>query len=130
MGQPVGFSSDRVGQSTQVLTLDGDCDRSTAVEAEQRILAALGAGRKEIIFDLRGLTSIDSSMLHVLFRGLVRSRLRAGKLLLIRPNAYVWTVFEVNGLDRVFPASHDLKEALASPSGNARRSLNPGTTDT
>jgi anti-anti-sigma factor len=127
MGQPVGFSSDRVGQRTQVLTLDGECNRSAALEAELRILAALGAGRTEIIFDLRGLTSIDSLMLHALFRGLVRSRLQAGKLLLIRPNASVWTVFESNGLDRVFPTSHDFKDALASAPSKPRKIVEPAT---
>jgi anti-anti-sigma factor len=118
MGQPVDFSSDRVGQRTQVLTLDGECNRSAALEAELRILAALGDGRTEIIFDLRGLTSIDSLMLHVLVRGLARSTLKAGRLLLIRPNAHVWTVFESNGLDGVFPTSHDFKDALASAPSN------------
>ena len=119
MGQPVCFSSDRVGQRTELLTLDGDCDRSAALEAEQRILDALGAGRTEIIFDLRGLASIDYLMLGVLFRGLVRSRLQAAKLLLIRPNAYVWTVFESNGLDRVFPTAPDLVSAPGKPGRSA-----------
>jgi anti-sigma B factor antagonist len=129
MGQAVCFSSDRVGQRTQVLTLDGECDGSAALEAEQRILSALGAGRTEIVYDLRGLTTVDSSMLHALFRGLVRSRLQAGKLLLIRPNACVWTVFELSGLDRVFPTSLDLKDALASAPGKPRKILEPGTAD-
>jgi anti-anti-sigma factor len=129
MDQAVCFSSDRVGQRTQVLTLDGECDDSAAIEAEQRILAALGAGRTEIVFDLRGLTSIDSSMLHALFRGLVRSRRQDGKFLLIRPNSYVWTVFELNGLDRVFVTSLDLKNAFASAPSTPRQILEPETAD-
>ena len=113
MAQPVCFSSDTIGRRTQLLTLDGDCDSSAALEAERRILVALGAGRTEIIFDLRGLTSIDSSMLNVLFRGLVRSSAEEASLLLVRPNASVWTSFELSGLDRLFATSHDLKDALA-----------------
>lgn len=129
MDQPVGFTSDRVGQRTQVVTLDGDCDRSTAPEAERRILAALGAGRTEIIFDLRGLASIDSPMLYALFRGLVQSKLQAGKLLLIRPNARVWTVFELNGLDRVFPAFLNLKEASADAPSEPRKAVEEASAD-
>src|SRR5688572_31829484 len=100
MAQAVCFSSDTIGPCTQVLTLDGDCDDSAALEAERLIGAALGAGRTEIILDLRGVISIDSSMLHVLFRGLVRSSAKAAYLLLVRPNSSVWTAFELSGLDR------------------------------
>jgi anti-anti-sigma factor len=116
MRQAVCFSSDTIGRRTQVLTLDGDCDSSAALEAERRILAALGAGRTEIILDLRGLISIDSSMLNVLFRGLIRSSAKDASLLLVRPNASVWTAFELRGLDRVLPTSHDLKDAFARAS--------------
>jgi hypothetical protein len=54
MAQAVSYWSDAIGERTQVLTLEGDCDLSTAVEAEQRIVAALDDGRTEIVFDLRG----------------------------------------------------------------------------
>ena len=113
MAQTVSFSSDSVGERTQILTLDGKCDRSTALEAEQRILAALHAGRTEIIFDLRGVSSLGSSLLHVLFRGLVRTKGRRGTLVLVRPNAYVWARFESSGLDHTFATFRDLKDALA-----------------
>ena len=116
MAQAVCFSSDAIGRCTQVLTLDGDCDKSAALEAERRILAALGAGKSEIIVDLRGLISIDASMLHVLFRGLVRSSARDGNLLIIRPNSSVWSAFELSGLHRAFPNSTDLEDALAGTS--------------
>lgn len=123
MAHAVCFSSDTSGRCTQVLTLDGDCDESAALEAERRILAALGAGRTEIILDLRGVISIDSSMLHALFRGLVRSSAKDGKLRLIRPNASVWTSFEQSGLDRVFPTSLDLRDALARAAPKPRKNL-------
>jgi anti-anti-sigma factor len=126
MAHAVCFSSDTIGRRTQVLTLDGDCDRSAAFEADLRILAALGAGRTEIIFDLRGLISIDSSMLNVLFRGLVRSSAKDGSLLLVRPNETVWTAFEVSGLDRLFPTSHDLKDALSKAPHKVPANLGPG----
>jgi anti-anti-sigma factor len=111
MAQTVSFSSDRIGERTQVLTLDGECDLSTALEAEQRILAALDAGRTDIVFDLRGVSALGSSLLQVLLRGLIRAKARSGGLVLVRPNAYVWALFERSGLDHAFPTFLDLKDA-------------------
>jgi anti-anti-sigma factor len=119
MAQGVCFSSDTIGSRTQLLTLDGHCDDSGAIEAERRILAALGAGRTDIILDLRGVISMDPATLNVLFRGLVGSVAKDGNLSLIRPNASVWTAFEMSGLDRLFPTSIDLKDALARGSHEA-----------
>ena len=118
MDQTATFSSDRIGVGTEVLTLNGECDRSTALHAEQRIVSALDAGRTEIIFDLRGVTSLGRSMLQVLFRALIRMG-QNGRLILVRPNANVWTAFEQSGLDKGFSTFTDLKGALADVS--ARR---------
>jgi anti-anti-sigma factor len=115
MTQTASFSSDRIGDCTEVLTLNGECDRSTALHAEQQIVTSLDAGRTEIIFDLRGVTSLDRSMLQVLFRALIRMG-QSGRLVLVRPNAYVWTLFEQSGLDKGFASFTDLKGALAGVS--------------
>ena len=112
MTQTATFSSDRIGDRLQVLTLNGDCDRSTALHAEQQIVIALDRGRTEIIFDLRGVTSLDRSMLQVLFRALIRIG-QNGRLVLVRPNSYVWARFEQSGLDKGFSNFPDLKGALA-----------------
>jgi anti-anti-sigma factor len=93
MTQTASLSSDTIGDRTEVLTLNGRCDLSTALETEQRIVSALDAGRTAIIFDLRGVSSIDRSMLQVLFRALVRIG-QSGRLVLVRPNAHVWALFE------------------------------------
>ena len=113
MTQTVSFSSDAVGERTQLLTLDGRCDRSTALQAEQLILSALGARRTEIIFDLRGVISLDHSMLRVLSRGSIEAKARHGRLALVRPNPHVWALFEQRGLGRVFPSFLGLEGALA-----------------
>jgi anti-sigma B factor antagonist len=112
MAQTVSFSSDSIDECTQVLTLDGECDQPTALEAEQRILAALDAGTTEIIFDLRGLSSLGSEGLAMLLEGQSQTKARSGRFMLIRPNAYVWTLFESSGLDHTFPTFRDLNDAL------------------
>ena len=113
MTQTVSFSSDSIGERTQLFTMDGDCDLPTALEAEQRISAALDAGSKEIIFDLRGLSSLGFEGITMLFRGQTRTKERSGRFVLIRPNAYVWELFERSGLDHSFSTFSDLNHAVA-----------------
>jgi anti-sigma B factor antagonist len=108
MGQTASFSSDSIGDHTEVLTLDGSCDVAAALDSEQRIASALDAGTKELVFDLRGVTSVDGAMLQVLFRALVQSKQHDAQLVLVRPNAHVWASFEQNGLDGAFETVSDL----------------------
>jgi anti-anti-sigma factor len=115
MTQAACFSSDKIDESTQVLTLDGKCDLSTALEVEQLIAAVLDAGTTEIIFDLRGVSSLGPAIPHVLFRGLVRTKGRSGRFVLVRPNAHVWALFERQGLDRAFRSFFELRDALEKP---------------
>jgi anti-anti-sigma factor len=126
MAQTASFSSDRIGDGTEGLTLNGKCDLSTALHAEQRIVSALDAGTTEIIFDLRGVTSIGRSMLQVLFRALIRMG-QNGRLVLVRPNAHVWALFEESGPDKGFSTFPDLKGALAEVSARGPENLlSPG----
>jgi anti-sigma B factor antagonist len=113
--QTDSLSSDRIDEHTQVLTLDGECNLSTALDAEQRIHAALDAGSTEIIFDLRGLSSLGAEGLTMLFRGMIRTKAHSGRFVLIRPNDYVWTLFESSGLDNAFATFRDLGDAFATP---------------
>ena len=113
MARATSFSSDRIGAGTEVLTLNGNCDLSTALNAEQRIVSALDGGTTEIIFDLRGVTSMSRSMLQMLFRALIRMGQR-GRLVLVRPNADVWARFQESGLDKGFSTFPDLRGALAA----------------
>jgi anti-anti-sigma factor len=113
MTQTVSLSSDVIDERTQVFTLDGECDLSTALDADQRLRDALDAGNTEIIFDLRGLSSLGTEGLTMLFRGLIRTKARSGRFMLIRPNAYVWTLFESSGLDHAFLTFPDLDDAFA-----------------
>jgi anti-anti-sigma factor len=110
MLQTASCPPDRVGDRTEVITLNGECGLSTALHTEQRIVSALDAGTTDIIFDLRSVTSLRRSMLHVLFRALIRMG-RNGRLVLVRPNAHVWALFEESGMDKAFATFAELKDA-------------------
>src|SRR5687767_13731006 len=114
MAQTDSVSSDRIDERTQVLKLDGRCDLSTTVETEQKILADLDAGRTEIIFDLRGVISFGSAVLRVRLRGLIRTKGRSGRLVLIRPNAYACASLARSRMYHAFPTFIDLRTTLAS----------------
>jgi anti-sigma B factor antagonist len=120
MLQTASCSSDKIGDRTEVLTLNGECDLTTAFSAEQRIISALDAGRTEIIVDLRGVTSLGRSMLQVLFRALIRMG-QNGRLVLVRPNAHVWALFEESGMDRAFATFDHLEGALSVASVSGAR---------
>jgi anti-anti-sigma factor len=113
MTQTVSLSSDSLGELTQVLTLDGKSDLLSAVEAEQRIADALDDGASELVVDLRGVSSLDPSMLHVLFRAFIRTKVQGSRFVLVRPNGHVWALFEQSGLGSAFATFPDLQEALA-----------------
>ncbi len=112
MAQAFSFTSDSVGAHTEVLTLEGTCDLSAAREAERWIIDALDAGRRDIVFDLRGVSTLAPAVLQVLVRGMIQAKVKSGSLVLIRPNAYVWALFEERGIDDKFASFQDLEHAL------------------
>ena len=75
-----------------MLILDGDFDRSNAAQFEQEFHDALRADGANLIIDLRGVSSLDSTMRSVLVRGLGEAAGHGGNLALIRPNPVVWRV--------------------------------------
>jgi anti-anti-sigma regulatory factor len=114
--EAVAFSSENIGEFTQVITLDGRCEESTMAEAYRRICDALDAGRTQIVFDLRGLISVERSMLYMLSRGAIEAKARSGRLAIVRPNDHVWVLFEDAGLGRIFPTFATLRDAVATTS--------------
>jgi anti-anti-sigma regulatory factor len=112
MAQDFSFTSDSVGAHTDVLTLEGQCDLSAAREAEQWIVAAIDAGRTDIVFDLRGVSKLVPSVVDALFQGMIHAKSKSGSLVLIRPNAYAWALFEESGIDEKFASFRDLEHAL------------------
>jgi anti-anti-sigma factor len=114
MSQQACFSSQSAGDQAEVLMLDGDLDRSNAAQFDQALHDALHVDKAQLIIDLRGVSSVDSTMLGVLVRGFGDAIARGGKLALIRPNPVVWRVFVLTNLSHSLPAFGRLDEALAS----------------
>ncbi len=114
MSQQACFSSQSAGNQSEVLMLDGDFDRAHVPKFEQALLKALQARKAQLIVDLRGVSSLDSTMRSVIVRGLGDAIAHGRNLALIRPNPVVWRVFVLTDQSHSFPAFGRLDEALAS----------------
>ena len=73
---------------------------------------ALDGRAATVIVDLSSVDFLDSSMLNLLAQALPRMQADGRKLLLVRPPAGVWRVFEIAKLDRFFTSVESLETAL------------------
>lgn len=91
-----------IGDDSQALraTLVGEFDLANAPAAEQQILAALG-DQAELVVDLRGVTFMDSTMLHALVHLREAINKRHGTMT-IEAGALAERTLRVAGLDDVF----------------------------
>ena len=72
------------------------------------------SGKKQIVVDLSKATFIDSTTLGVLVGGVKRLRPAGGSLALVCTDDNITKIFEITGLDRVFPIHSSREEALAA----------------
>ena len=71
-------------------------------------------GKKKVVVDLSEATFIDSTTLGVLVGGVKRLRPSGGSLALVCTDQNIQKIFEITGLDRVFPIHETREAALAS----------------
>jgi anti-sigma B factor antagonist len=104
--------SEQLGEGTHVISLAGEVDLYTAPELKQELLNAIGAGAKEVVVDFSETTFIDSTTLGVLVGGVKRLRPNGGRLSIVCSDPNITKIFEITGLDRVFPIYPSRAEAL------------------
>ena len=105
-----------------VIALTGEVDLYTAPEFKQQLLDAIGQGATHVIVDLTDTTFIDSTTLGVLVGGVKRLRPDGGQLTIVCSDRNITKIFEITGLNRVFPihaAGPRLSRAPASPRRSA-----------
>lgn len=108
------ISDEEVNAETQIIDLGGEIDLYTAPEFKERLVALIEDGKKRIVVDLSSATFIDSTTLGVLVGGVKRLRPAGGSLALVCTDQNITKIFEITGLDRVFPIHASRDEALAS----------------
>jgi anti-sigma B factor antagonist len=108
------ISDEEIDAETQIIELGGEIDLYTAPEFKERMVALIEDGKKRIVVDLSAATFIDSTTLGVLVGGVKRLRPAGGSLALVCTDQNITKIFEITGLDRVFPIHASRDEALAA----------------
>ena len=131
MSQQACFSSHSAGGQAEMLILDGDFDRSNVAQFEHELQQALQVSGVKLILDLRGVSSLDSTMRSLLVRIFGAAAGHGGNLALIRPNPVVWRVFVLTEQSQSVPAFGRLESsgelsAGSEPSHRATRVTKSG----
>lgn len=108
-----GLAEERFEPSGIVITVQGELDIATAPQLRERLGAAIDAGLRRLVIDLRPLDFLDSvavaSMLHA------RRQLGdTGRLaVVVAPESYIRMVFEIAGLPQCLDVVETRDEAIA-----------------
>jgi anti-sigma B factor antagonist len=103
---------EEIGGDSYVIALSGEVDLYTAPEFKQQLLDVIGRGAKHVVVDLTETTFIDSTTLGVLVGGVKRLRPEGGKVSLVCSDRNITKIFEITGLNKVFPIYETRAEAL------------------
>jgi anti-sigma B factor antagonist len=108
------IDDESIDAETHVIALGGEVDLYTAPEFKERLVQVIEDGKKNLVVDLSKATFIDSTTLGVLVGGVKRLRPSGGSLVLVCTDQNISKIFEITGLDRVFPIHGSREEALRS----------------
>ena len=108
------IDDESIDAETHVIELGGEVDLYTAPEFKERLVQVIEDGKKQLVVDLSKATFIDSTTLGVLVGGVKRLRPSGGSLALVCTDQNITKIFEITGLDRVFPIHASREEALAA----------------
>ena len=108
------IQDEEIDGQTHIIELGGEVDLYTAPEFKERMVQLIDGGKKQIVVDLSQATFIDSTTLGVLVGGVKRLRPAGGALALVCTDPNITKIFEITGLDRVFPIHGTREDALQS----------------
>ena len=107
-----GIRSEVLEDGVAAIYLTGEVDLYTAPRLKEELVRAIDGGAKRVVIDLTDTAFIDSTTLGVLVGGLRRLRPQGGELALVITDRNIRKIFEITGLDRVFPIHENHADAL------------------
>jgi anti-sigma B factor antagonist len=108
------IKTEQLANDGYIIALSGEVDLYTAPEFKQQLLEIIGKGGKHVVVDLSDTTFIDSTTLGVLVGGVKRLRPTGGQLSLVCSDRNITKIFEITGLNKVFPIYDSRAEAVES----------------
>jgi anti-sigma B factor antagonist len=96
-----------------VLTLRGEIDVYTAPRLRQAIIDLVDGGATRIVVDMERVDFLDSTGLGVLVGGLKRVKTKDGSLAIVATQDKILKIFDITGLNKVFPIHASLEEAAS-----------------
>src|SRR5262245_51012544 len=109
------INTEQLSDDVYVISLTGEVDLYTAPEFKEQLVDVIGKGASTVVVDLTETTFIDSTTLGVLVGGVKRLRPEGGQLVLVCSDRNITKIFEITGLDKVFPIHATLAEAVETP---------------
>ena len=106
------ISSEQHSSGATVIAVAGELDLRSSAVLRSSIIAAIEGGARHVILDMSAVTFIDSAGLGALVSGLRRLRTVDGELTLVCAERSIVRIFEITGLDWVFPLHPTLADAL------------------
>jgi anti-sigma B factor antagonist len=107
------FKGEGLPPGMQRVGAGGEIDLHAKKEFEKHVGRALATNPDCLVVDLTEATFIDSTGVSVLVSALRRIRANGGRVELVCTNPNVLRVFEIAGLERLFPIHDSLDELLA-----------------
>ena len=108
--------------------LSGDVDLAVAPELQEKMDALIGERKTRLVINLTDVSFIDSTALGALLHTARHARRRRGRLAVVCPDPAMRGLFELVGLNLIFPVEETLDGALAhlvSRRRLTRRSASP-----
>ena len=102
---------ERSANGVPVILVEGEIDVATAPQLRECLHSVIAQGNATIVLDLLGVSFLDSTALGVMVGALKRCRELGGELHVVVTETRIKKIFEITGLDRVFPISDSLDRA-------------------
>ena len=108
------IKTEQLDGDSYVIGLAGEVDLYTAPEFKQQLLEVISQGARNVVVDFSDTTFIDSTTLGVLIAAVKRVRPVGGTLAIVCADSNITRIFELTGLDKVFPIRGSREEAIAA----------------
>ena len=108
------FTTEKLGDSRSLVTLSGRITAVNNADIKKKIQELVDTGSRELVFDLSGVSFMDSSGLAAFVSAMKKTREAGGWIKLAALPELTRSIFTLTQLDRVIDLYPDVKSALRS----------------